>query len=48
VKANANGSTVGISDLAGRASIKNDALHWVWFALRCNTTPLFEMFNAPS
>ena len=47
MKANAYGATVGIVDLAGGASIKNDALHWVWFILRCKATPLFDMFNAP-
>ena len=47
MKAYANGSTFGITDLAGGASIKNDALHWVWFTLRCKATPLFHMFDAP-
>jgi len=47
VKANAYGATVGIVDLAGGASIQNDVLHWIWFALRRKATPLFDMFDAP-
>ena len=47
MKANANGSPFGIADLAGGASIKNDVLHWVWFALHRNAAPLFDMFNTP-
>ena len=47
MKANANGATFGIGDLAGSASIENDALHRVWFTLRCKATSLFDMSNAP-
>jgi hypothetical protein len=47
VKANANGSAFGVGDLAGGASIKNDVLQKVWFALPRNTTPLFYIFNTP-
>ena len=47
MKADANGSTFGIADLADCASIKNDALHCFWFALGRKAAPLFDMFNAP-
>jgi hypothetical protein len=47
VEADANGSAFGIGDLAGGAPIKNDVLQWVWFALHCNATALFDIFNAP-
>ena len=46
MKANANGATFGIADLADRASIKNDAFHWFGFALGRKATPLLDMFNA--
>jgi hypothetical protein len=48
VKANANGSPFRIGNLAGGASIQNDVLHWVWFALGCKATPFLHVFNAPS
>lgn len=47
MKANANGSTFGIADLAGRASIQNDVLHWVWLALCRNASPLFDKLDVP-
>lgn len=47
VKANANGATFRVCDKARGAPIKNDVLQEVWFALRCDATPLCNMVNTP-